>query len=79
MIDPQSNPEDFEPVFEKSNRGERIKRSIAARHRRKEVKMIQEEHSYKDEKDARERLIAKRRLEKQKKRAKRKSFTSVSN
>lgn len=76
MIEQQS--EEFEPIFEKPNRGERIKRSIAARQRRKEVKMIREEHSYKDEKDARERLMAKRRLEKQKKRAKRKHLTSSS-
>jgi hypothetical protein len=77
MIEEQQS-EEFEPIFEKPNRGERIKRSIAARHRRKEVKMILEEHSYKDEKDARERLMAKRRLEKQKKRARRNRLTSSS-
>jgi len=77
MIGEQQS-EEFEPIFEKPNRGERIKRSIAARHRRKEVKMILEEHSYKDEKDARERLMAKRRLEKQKKRARRNRLTSSS-
>ena len=75
MIEQQS--EDFEPIFEKPNRGERIKRSVAARLRRKEVKAINETHSFKEEKDARERLMAKRRLEKQKKRAK-KRLTSDS-
>lgn len=67
----ETQTDEFEPVFEKPSRGERIKRSIAARFRRKEVKDINEFHSYKEEKDARERQQAKRRLEKQKKRKQR--------
>ena len=74
MIEQQS--EEFAPIFEKLSRADRIKRSIAARNRRKVVKDIKEVHSFKDEKDARERLQAKRRLEKQKKRAQRNRLTS---
>jgi hypothetical protein len=74
MIEQQS--EEFAPIFEKLSRADRIKRSIAARNRRKDVKDIKEVHSFKDEKDARERLQAKRRLEKQKKRAQRNRLTS---
>lgn len=57
-----------EPIIKKPSRGERIKRSIAARIRRKEVKKTKSVHSYKQEKDAQERALAKRTLEKQKKR-----------
>lgn len=57
------------PIIEKPNRGERIKKSVAARLRRKEVKEVKNIHSYKEEKDAKERLKAKRTLEKQKKNA----------
>lgn len=54
-------------VVEKPSRADRLKRSIAARLRRKETKHVKEVHSYKEEKDARERFQAKKRLEKQKK------------
>jgi hypothetical protein len=57
-----------ETIIEKPSRAERIMRSIAARLRRKEVKEAKNAHTYKEEKDARERLQAKRNLEKQKKR-----------
>ena len=48
-----------EPIVSKPSRAERIKRSIFARRRRKEVKLQKEMHSYKLEKEARERLEAK--------------------
>jgi hypothetical protein len=60
--------ETVEPIIEKPSRAERIMRSIAARLRRKEVKEAKSAHFYKEEKDSRERLRAKRNLEKQKKR-----------
>ena len=53
-----------EPVIEKPSRGERILRSEAARQRRKEVKEAKSLHAYKEEKEARERLLAKRRMAK---------------
>lgn len=45
-----------EPIISKPSRAERLKRSIAARLRRKEVKLHRELHSYKIEKEAKERL-----------------------
>lgn len=57
---------EVEPVVEKLSRAERILRSDAARQRRKEAKLAMEVHSLKEEKESRERLKAKRLLEKQK-------------
>lgn len=57
---------EVEPVVEKLSRAERILRSDSARQRRKEAKFAMEVHSLKEEKEARERLKAKRLLEKQK-------------
>lgn len=57
---------DFEPIINKPSRAERIKRSIAARLRRKETKQVKQSHLAKEEKDARERLRAKRALQNQK-------------
>lgn len=57
---------DVEPIIDKPSRAERIKRSIAARLRRKETKQVKRSHLFKEEKDARERLRAKRALQKQK-------------
>lgn len=54
-------------VVEKPSRADRFKRSIAARRRRKKIKHVREVHSYKEEKEARDRIKAKRLLEKQKK------------
>lgn len=68
----------LEPVVEKPSLADRIQRDKAARLRRRETKEIVHLHSYKEEKDARERLKAKRRLEKQKKRANRKLLQKVS-
>ena len=45
-----------ELVFEKPSRGERLKRSIFARLRRKEVKEIKSVHQYKLDKEAEKRL-----------------------
>jgi hypothetical protein len=61
-----------EPVIEKLSLADRIARDKAARLRRRERKQALEIHSYKEEKDARERLAAKRLLEKQKKKARKK-------
>ena len=57
---------DLQPVIEKPSLAERIHRDRSARHRRKQIKEAVSLHSYKEEKEARERLKAKRRLEKQK-------------
>lgn len=57
-----------EPIIEKLSLADRIAKDKAARSRRRQIKEVVQIHSYKEEKDARERLIAKRRLEKQKKR-----------
>jgi len=54
-------------VVEKPSKAKRYTKSLSARQKRKETKHIKEIHSYKEEKDARERLRAKRLLEKQKK------------
>lgn len=72
----EENEIDIEPIIEKPSRGQRLMRSLAARMRRKEVKEAREEHSFKEEKEARDRLKAKRRLEKQKKRASRRANTN---
>lgn len=48
--------ESVEPIIEKPGRARRIMRSISARLRRKEVKEAKTAHSYKEEKDSRERL-----------------------
>jgi len=45
-----------ELVFEKPSRGERIKRSVFARRRRKEVKQIKSVHQMKLEKEAEKKL-----------------------
>jgi hypothetical protein len=58
----------LEPIIEKPTLSDRIRRDQAARKRRKGVKDIKAVHQSKEEKDARERLLAKRRLEKQKRR-----------
>jgi len=56
----------IEPIVEKPSKAERILRSEAARQRRREVKEAKSVHSYKEEKEARERLVAKRRMAKPK-------------
>lgn len=57
--------------IEKPSLAERIQRDEAARKRRKVVKEARNIHFFKEEKEARERLRAKRRLEKAKKRSRR--------
>jgi hypothetical protein len=57
---------DVEPIIDKPSRGERIKRSISARLRRRVAKQVKQFHSIKEEKEARERLHAKRILQDQK-------------
>jgi formate dehydrogenase maturation protein FdhE len=61
-----------EPVIEKLSLADRIARDKTARSRRRERKQALELHSYKEEKDARQRLTAKKLLEKQKRRTKKK-------
>lgn len=58
-----------EPIVEKPSLADRILRDQSARSRRKVVKQIKATHRNKEEKEARERLRAKRRMEKQKKRS----------
>lgn len=48
--------------------------SDAARRRRKETKVARNIHSFKEESDAKQRLRAKRKLERQKRRARRKAL-----
>lgn len=70
MLDQDENDVvNLEPVIEKPSLADRILRDQSARSRRKVVKQIKATHQYKEEKEARERLRAKRRLEKQKKRS----------
>lgn len=59
-----------EPVIEKLGLADRLAKDKAARRRRLETKQTLELHSYKEDKDARQRLAAKKLLEKQKRRAK---------
>jgi len=54
-----------EPAIEKLSLADRLSKSKAARARRRQTKQVLQTHSYKEEKDARERLAAKRLLEKQ--------------
>jgi hypothetical protein len=62
-----------EPVIEKLSLADRLAKSKAARARRRQTKQVLQTHSYKEEKDARECLAAKRLLEKQKKQSQKKS------
>ena len=58
------------PIIEKPSMSDRIRRDIFARKRRKHVKTIKALHGYKEEKEARERTRAKRRIENQKRKMK---------
>jgi hypothetical protein len=59
--------EDIEISIEKPSRAERWKRSLSARMRRQLSKVVKAAHLRKEEKEAAERLEAKKLLEKQKK------------
>jgi len=59
------------PIFEKESLAGRMMRDKAARSRRRERKTIVKSQIYKEQKDARERLRAKRLLQKQRRRARR--------
>lgn len=67
MQDPDPIEISIEPVIAKPSLKDRIERDQSARRRRTEVKQVASMHSYKEERDARDRLKAKRLLEKQKK------------
>lgn len=54
------------PLFIRASRGERLRKSIAARQRRRSVKLTKTVKSFKREKEAKERVRAKRRLLRQK-------------
>jgi len=56
--------DDIEIKIERPTLTDRIQRDQAARLRRQEVKEAKSLHSFKEEKEARERLIAKRRMAK---------------
>jgi hypothetical protein len=60
------------PPIEKLSLADRLAKSKAARARRRQTKEVLTTHSYKEDKDAGDRLAAKRLLEKQKKRSKKK-------
>lgn len=63
---------EVEVELSKPSRATRWLRSAAARLRRKQTKMALEAHDFKEEKENRERIAAKRRMEKlQKRKAKR--------
>ena len=68
--------QDVDVVIEKPSRAKRWMKSVAARMRRKETKEALDAHSFKEDKEARERLQAKRRLEKEQKKAKRKLLST---
>lgn len=61
-----------DPIIVRPSRGNRLERSLAARSRRRGVKEVKHIHQYKLEKDAKDRIRAKRRLEAQKRRARKK-------
>jgi hypothetical protein len=65
------------PIFEKESLAGRMMRDKAARSRRRERKTIVKSQIYKEQKDARERLRAKRLLQKQRRRARRLERVSV--
>lgn len=65
------------PIFEKESLAGRMMRDKAARSRRRERKTIVKSQIYKEQKDARERLHAKRLLQKQRRRARRMERVSV--
>ena len=60
----EENEIENEIVIGKLSRAERIQRDEAARLRRKDIKEALTLHSFKEEKEARERLQAKHRMEK---------------
>jgi len=66
-----------DPIIIKPSRGNRILRSRSARLRRKWTKQVREQHQSKIEKDARERYVAKKRLMRQKRRARSKYAAST--
>lgn len=57
------------PLFEKESLADRMMRDKTARSRRRETKVITRTQIYKEQKDAKERLRAKRLLQKQKRRS----------
>jgi len=57
------------PLFEKESLADRMMRDKTARSRRRETKVIAKTQIYKEQKDAKERLRAKRLLQKQKRRS----------
>lgn len=69
MMNDDEETVNLDPIIVKPSRGERLKKSIAARLRRKETKKVKHTHSFKEEKDAKERLRARRILEAQKKKS----------
>lgn len=65
MLEGSNEPypiEIVEPAIDKLSRAGRIQRDEAARLRRKDIKEALALHSFKEEKEARERLQAKRRM-----------------
>jgi len=52
-------------AFSKTAKGERLKRSLTARRKRRVNKYLKELHAFKEEREARDRLRAERMLSKQ--------------
>lgn len=63
-------------VIEKTTRTERFMKSEAARNRRQEAKFVMDSHAYKADKEDRERMKAKRQMEKLQKKKLRKETIS---
>lgn len=66
----------IDPIIIKPSKSKRMQLSDAARRRRKETKISRNIHSFKEESDARQRLRAKRKLERQKRRVRRKALSA---
>jgi|14BtaG_2_1085337.scaffolds.fasta_scaffold216016_1 hypothetical protein len=65
-MEEQDLQETEKPLFVRANRGERLRKSIAARLRRRATKITKSIRVFKLEKEAKQRVRAKRRLLKQK-------------
>lgn len=63
-----------DPIIIKPSRANRMHLSDAARRRRRSTKVARSLHSFKEESDAKQRLRAKRKLERQKRRVRRKAL-----
>lgn len=63
-----SRPDLTDPIIIRPSKSKRMHLSDAARRRRRSTKIVKNLHTFKEESDARQRLRAKRKLERQKRR-----------